>query len=123
MENRLGKNIHRAMEARRIKLSELARLAGIDSGQLCRVIKGEASLSIQSLERIAAALGVSAGFLLDGETQGDGATAKLPPNESDPELIQLLSDPGIAVCLRALGKLSESDKRTVAKVILRFAQD
>ena len=131
MENLLGRNIYRVMEARRIKLSKLARLAEIDSGQLCRVMKGEASLSITSLERVAAALGVSAGFLLDGEAPENGDTAKLPPNDSaglslsksNPELFKLLSDPDIAICLRALGKLSESDKRTVAKVILRFAQD
>jgi len=123
MENRLGRNIYRVMSARRIKLSKLARLADIDSGQLCRVMKGEASLSITSLERVAAALGVSAGFLLDGEVPENGDTANRPLNDSNPELFKLLSDPDIAICLRALGKLSESDKRTVAKVILRFAQD
>jgi len=123
-KNRLGQNIQSVMEARQMKLIELARLAEVDSGQLCRVLKGEVSVSINSLERVAAALGVSAGFLLDGEGQEEtGSIANPSPPVSDPTLVQLISDPSIAFCLRALGKLSPTDKKIVAKVIQRFAGD
>lgn len=89
-----------------MKQIELAREAGVDSSQLSRILQGRAFPSIESLGRIADALGVSPGSLLDGET------LRIDENTPEREL-----DPTLAVSLRALQQLNDDDKEQVIAVI------
>jgi len=108
--NQLGQTIQRLLRERGMKPIDLARRADINRGQLSRVLQGRASLSIESLERVAAALGVAPGSLLEGETY-----------EVRDLTAQLTREPSLAVALRSIRKLDESDRAQVISIIERFA--
>ena len=108
--NQLGQTIQRLLRERGMKPIELAHRAHINRGQLSRILQGRASLSIESLERIAAVLGVAPGTLLEGE-----------PHEVRDLTAQLQREPTLAVALRSLRKLPESDRVQVISIIERFA--
>jgi transcriptional regulator with XRE-family HTH domain len=55
----------------RLSLRQAARLAGIDPGQLSRVERGEGSLSVDSMVRLAAVLDVSIGWLATQLARGE----------------------------------------------------
>jgi transcriptional regulator with XRE-family HTH domain len=107
--NQLGQTIQRLLRERGMKPIELAEKAQLNRGQLSRVLQGRASLSIESLERVAAALGVAPGTLLEGET-----------HEVRDLTAQLQREPTLAVALRTLRKLDESDRAQVIQIIERF---
>jgi len=76
---RLGARIRAARDARGLNLHELARLSGISAPALSLIENGKRDLRITSLHRIADALRISPGALLDGpsvdpepQAQGDG---------------------------------------------------
>jgi transcriptional regulator with XRE-family HTH domain len=108
--NQLGKNIQRLLSERGMKPIELSETARVNRGQLSRVLQGRASLSIPSLERIAAVLGVAPGTLLEGETH------KVRDLSAELE-----REPTLAVALRSLRQLDESDRAQVITIIERFA--
>jgi transcriptional regulator with XRE-family HTH domain len=95
--------------------AKLARLSRIGKARLGRIVHQQASPSMAELERIAYALGVKPSYLIEEE---------IVPCEKrpDPELIQLLDDPTLALSLRALGELDDDDKKAIARVIQRFAE-
>jgi transcriptional regulator with XRE-family HTH domain len=105
-QNQLSQTIIQLMHRRRMKQIELSRAADVDSSQLSRILQGRAFPSIDSLGRIADALGVSPGSLLDGET---------PRIEENTPEIEL--DPTLTVSLRALQQLDDDDKEQVIAVI------
>ena len=107
--HQLGQTIQKLLRERGMKPIELAHQAQIDRGQLSRILQGRSSPSLQSLERIAAVLGVPAGSLLEGKTYNAN------------ELVtQLQRDSSLALALRSLQKLPESDKAQVITIIERF---
>lgn len=108
--NQVGQTIQRLLRERGMKPIELAEKARVNRGQLSRVLQGRASLSIQSLERVAAVLGVAPGSLLEGKT-----------HEVHDLTAQLQREPTLAVALRSLRKLDESDRAQVISIIERFA--
>jgi len=63
---RLGARIRAVRDARGLNLHELARLSGISAPALSLVENGKRDLRITSLQRIADALRISPGALLDG---------------------------------------------------------
>lgn len=64
-----GARIRVLRESRGLNLHELARLTGISASALSLIETGKRDLRVTSLHRIAAALRVSAGDLLDGEAK------------------------------------------------------
>jgi transcriptional regulator with XRE-family HTH domain len=62
-----GARIRALRESRGLNLHELARLSGISASALSLIENGKRDLRVTSLYRIAEALRVSAGDLLDGE--------------------------------------------------------
>lgn len=65
----VGGRIRTAREARGLNLHELARLSGISASALSLIETGQRDLRITSLCRIADALRVTAGGLLDGRNE------------------------------------------------------
>lgn len=63
---RLGARIRAARDGQGLNLHELARLSGISAPALSLVENGKRDLRITSLHRIADALRISPGALLDG---------------------------------------------------------
>lgn len=109
--NPIGQNLKRLLRERGMKAIQLAEEAGINCGQVSRILNGKCYPSVKSLNRIADVLGVTPGTLLDG---------KLPhPNES---LDEPIIDPSIQIALRSFKKLGPEDRKQLAWVIRRFAQ-
>jgi len=67
---KLGDRIRAQREICGLRLHELARLTGISASALSLIETGKRDLRVTSLYRIAAALRISAGELLDGANQG-----------------------------------------------------
>ena len=110
--NQIGQTIHRLLDVRRMKPSELARQANVDQGQLSRILRGISYPSIESLSRIANALGVSAGYLLEDETGFSEG------KESIENLTAALQrKPGLQVALRSIQKLDDKDQEKVLSII------
>lgn len=72
----VGGRIRELREARGLNLHELARLCGISASALSLIETGKRDLRVTSLCRIAGALRVAAGDLLDG--QNDVSEARKP---------------------------------------------
>lgn len=62
MQRRLAK----IMDKRNLSNAELARRAGISTGPIATLLAGGRGVRLESLDAIAAALGVRVGWLLDG---------------------------------------------------------
>lgn len=65
----VGNRIRKIREARGLNLHELARLCGISASALSLIETGQRDLRISSLHRIAVALRVVTGDLLDGSSE------------------------------------------------------
>lgn len=99
----LGDTIKELMRQRGMRLTQIARLADVNPGQLSQIINGKAFPSIESLTRIAKALGVSPGRLLDGRIdEGNEFT---------------LAVEHLAVALYSFQKLDSNDQQKVRSVI------
>lgn len=64
----IGENIRFWREERGIKLNELARLAGVDRGNLSKMESGSAGASIETLQKLAAALKVPLAYFVKEDT-------------------------------------------------------
>ena len=65
---RIGENIKGAREARKCSQNEIAGIAGLSQSQLSRIEAGERGASLYALSRIAKALKVRPGDLMEGNT-------------------------------------------------------
>lgn len=59
-------------EYRRISQAELARRTGLSEGMISQIVNGQANGAPESLEKIAAALNIPLGYLLDMEPRKGG---------------------------------------------------
>jgi transcriptional regulator with XRE-family HTH domain len=66
LDHHLGAAIRELRQRNHLTLAEVADLAGLSRGMLSRIETGQASMSLESLRRVAAALGVSMGSLFRG---------------------------------------------------------
>ena len=80
---RAGGRIRAAREARGLNLHELARLSGISASALSLIETGQRDLRLTTLCRIAAALRVSAGDLLEAREDGVLQPAAVRPGGYD----------------------------------------
>jgi len=85
LQSKIGGRIRTLRQSQYPMLSihRMAVLAEVDPGQLSRAERGLAGLSLDSLERIAAALDVSLGTLVDPESE-DSSIKAAEPNTSRP---------------------------------------
>ena len=60
----LAENLKREMAVRGISQSELGRRMGVPSTWICEIIAAKRAITLDSLERIAATINVTAGSLL-----------------------------------------------------------
>ena len=104
----LGNTIQKLLRQRGMRPIQLAERAKIDQGQLSKVMHGKAYPSIDSLMRIASALGVSPGTLLDGKTE-DGA-----------ELANAVEN--LAVAFYSLQQLNDDDRDSVLTLVQKVTQ-
>ena len=96
--NLIGGRIRRARTDRGLSQQELAQLAAIEPETMSRVETGTTAMSLANLARIAGALGVRLGDLVDAERELPAP--ELPPAEL--ELLRLtrrLDAPGVELLL------------------------
>jgi len=105
---KLGRTLKQLLAARGMKVSELARRAKIDNGQISRVLRGQPCLSIDSLRRVSDVLGVTPGTLLDG---------KVPEFDDEAK-----SNYSASILFRSFKKLSPEDRQQVQWIVERFTE-
>jgi transcriptional regulator with XRE-family HTH domain len=85
-----GTNARSLRQKRKLTLDQLAEVTGLSKGHLSRFERGEASLSVAALMRLAQALGTSVSFLLGEDVDqdaihlvrvGDRKTSHLPAED------------------------------------------
>lgn len=74
---KLGENVRRTREERGLQGKELAQLVNITPGYLSQIETGKSEPTLKVLRRIASALGVTPGTLLDGEPTMRGVAEML----------------------------------------------
>lgn len=92
---------------------DLARRARVSPSLVGQLEQGRVLPSLDTLERLAAALGVSACYLIIEEPRLEDMMAAM-----NPEVRELLTDPAVQSFLRAVCDLSESE----FKFVMRFVQ-
>jgi transcriptional regulator with XRE-family HTH domain len=72
---RFGARVHDLRRRQNLTLEHVSRATGIDKGDLSKIERGlgPKSIGMDRIARIAAALGVPPGALLDGGPEGSGA--------------------------------------------------
>lgn len=81
---KLGEHVRRTREERGLQGKELAQLVNITPGYLSQIETGKSEPTLKVLRRIASALGVTPGTLLDGEpteTAYNLMLSTLPPSK------------------------------------------
>lgn len=113
MFTRVGQQIQKAM-AKKPKMTpaQLARLTGMDAGRLGLILRDETRPSMAEVERIARVLCVKVSFFL--QEVDEPQSVPFAPN---PELIQLLLEPGLALNFRLLGELDDKEQVAFIEVI------
>lgn len=72
---RFGARVHDLRRRQKLTLEQVSRVTGIDKGDLSKIERGigPKSIGMDRIARIAAALGVGPGALLDAGPEGSGA--------------------------------------------------
>ena len=113
----IGKQIEKVLRQRlELDHDKLAELAHIGLERLNKIIHHNAQPSIAELERIADSLGVKPSFLVE---EDDAPTVE---SSLDDELVNLLSNPMLAVSLWRLSQLPVEDQQMISKLIMRFGE-
>ena len=91
---RIGRNIAAARKAANMTQAEVAEQVGIEIVSLSRIERGTVTPGVQTLDRIANALGVALGRLFDGassnaHTLADNIISQLEPLHEDDRLFLL----------------------------------
>ncbi len=104
----LGNTIQKLLRQRGMRPVQLAERAQVNQGQLSNIMHGKAYPSIDSLRRIADALGVSPGTLLDGKI------------ENGDELANAVEH--LAVAFYSLKQLDSDDRESIVSLVHQVAQ-
>lgn len=92
----VGSRVRAARIAKDLTQIQLGQRTGIDQGRMSRIERGTGTLSVDEIARIARALNVSAGSLVDGPVD--------PDNQMSPALRALLAGDGLAPGLADLAR-------------------
>lgn len=65
----LGKNLRAARESLKLTQEDVSDRSGVQAGEISRIERGMRDPKVSTLEKIAAAVGMSPGRLLDGDDQ------------------------------------------------------
>lgn len=75
--------IHRAMNARVLSQADVARRAGVAQSTVGRIVSGTHSATMDTIEQIASALGVSVADITSGSASGDSARSIVRRTEAE----------------------------------------
>jgi transcriptional regulator with XRE-family HTH domain len=78
LDRRLGLSIKRERTRQQLTIAVLAGLTGLSSGMISKIENGQASMSLDSLLRLARSLGVSAARLFADVEADEGAAQHIP---------------------------------------------
>ena len=124
MENRVGENIRKVREEKRLTQKKLGTMCGKAESTIQGYENGKSDLSVGTMLLIARALTVSAGELIDGKKEevGKGNTAELRVyNQEDRLLIgQILIKNGYTV---SQGKRYKTPTGKTMEYFLRVSED
>ncbi|MEW5921261.1 MAG: helix-turn-helix transcriptional regulator [Bacillota bacterium] len=113
----LGGKIARVREEYGLNQSQLAKKAGVSAGLIGQLEQGKVQPSLQTVEKIASAFGISPCYFITGDDGMDDFLHLLTP-----ELRQLLLDPHVQGVLRALCHCSEKEFRFILDFIRMFKE-
>lgn len=104
----LGSKIRTLRQSLGLSREELGRRAGLSSGFLARLEADQSQASLETLERLAAVLGVSTCYLVLEDPGLEQMLAAMSP-----EVRQLLLDPNVQAVLRQICDMDEAQVRLV----------
>ncbi|HAP32869.1 MAG TPA: transcriptional regulator [Firmicutes bacterium] len=113
--NSLGGKIARVRQEYGLKQVQLAKKAGVSAGLIGQIEQGKVQPSLQTVEKIAGAFGISPCYFITGE---DGIEDFL--HRLTPELRKLLLEPQVQGVLRALCHCNEKEFRFILEFIRIF---
>ena len=116
-DSSLGGKIARVREEFGLKQSQLAKKAGVSPGMIGQLEQGKVQPSLQTVEKIASAFGVSPCYFIAGEDGVEGFLHLLTP-----ELRNLLLEPEVQGVLRALCHCTEKEFRFILEFIRMFKE-
>ncbi len=116
-DSSLGGKITRVREEFGMKQSQLAKKAGVSPGMIGQLEQGKVQPSLQTVEKIASAFGISPCYFIAGE---DGMEDFL--HLLTPELRNLLLEPQVQGVLRALCHCNEKEFRFILEFIRMFKE-
>lgn len=106
-----------AMEAKDISAAELSRLSGVNEGAISQYRKGAYKAGQRTLDKLAAVLNVSPGWLM-GEPEQEEEQPEYYFNKETAALAQQIhDDPDLRVLMDASRKLSPDELRAVIAII------
>ncbi len=108
----LGSRLTGAREERGLNRSQLARKAGLSAGMIGQIERGKVQPSLQTVEKIAAALELSPCYFL---VEGDGLEQLL--QQLSPEVRALLLEPQVQTLLSRLCQCNEKEFRLILDFI------
>lgn len=113
----LGEKIQRLRANLGISRQELARSAGLSPSFIAQLEDGKARASLDSVERLATALGVSPCYLILSDPDVEDMLAAMTP-----DLRRLLSESQVQTVLRALCDLHERELRFILQFIRLYKE-
>ncbi len=116
-DSSLGGKIARVREELGLKQAQLAKKAGVSPGMIGQLEQGKVQPSLQTVEKIASAFGISTCYFIAGE---DGMEDFL--HLLTPELRNLLLEPKVQGVLRALCHCNEKEFRFILEFIRMFKE-
>lgn len=115
--NSMGSKITRVREEFGMKQSQLAKKAGVSPGMIGQLEQGKVQPSLQTVEKIAAAFGISPCYFIAGD---DGMEDFL--HLLTPELRELIMEPNVQSILRSICHCSEKEIRFILEFIRMFKE-
>jgi len=112
LENKLGTKVASLRQAGGLTQRELALRAAISPAMVSKLELGELRPSLKTIEKLAAALGVSSGYLLAEEDDEDDFLENLSP-----EIKSLLRDEKVRLVLERVSGLNERELQFVLQMI------
>lgn len=115
--NELGAKLRRAREKQGLSVTSLALKARVSPGLISQIENNQTIPLLDTLERIAQALGVSVSYFFLNQEEVSELLASLSP-----DVIELLADPQVQTVLRAVRDFNTGELNYILKYIEFFKQ-